>query len=118
MSRNETYARDMHGYVQYWEDILEELHQPIPPAPPSLLEGFWPNTDWTTSAPPLNDHRGKFHPMDIDVTPEDVSLNPIVGLKTNNPVIHTILSMMSLLEILFLSVLMILSSFRFGWEEH
>ena len=40
MSRNETYARDMHGYVQYWEEILEELHRPTPRAPPSLLEGF------------------------------------------------------------------------------
>ena len=118
MSCNESYARDMHGYVQYWEDILEELHRPTPPAPPSLLEGFWPNTDWTTSAPPLNDHHGEFHPLDIDVTLEDVIPNPIVGLKTNNPVIHTIFGVMSLLEILFLSVLVILSSFRFGWEEH
>ena len=46
------------------------------------------------------------------------SLNPIVGLKTNNPVLHTILGVMSLLGILFLSVLVILSSSRFGWEEH
>ena len=49
--------------------------------------------------------------------PRMSSLNPIVGLKTNNLVIHTILGVMSLLEILFLSVLVILSSFRFGWEE-
>ena len=110
----ETYARDMHSYVQYWEDILEELHQPTPRAPPSLLEGFWPNTDWTASAPPLNDHRGKFHPMDIDVTLEDVVLEPYCGPKINNPVIHTILGVMFLLEILFLSILGILSSFRFG----
>ena len=64
---------------------MEELHRPTPPAPPSLLEGFWPNTDWTTSAPPLNDHRGKFHPMDIDVTPEDVVPEPYCGPKNEQP---------------------------------
>ena len=77
--------RDMHSYVQYWEDILEELHQPIPRASPSLLEGFWPNTDWTTSTPPLNGDHGKFHPMDIDVTSEDVLLEPYCGPKNQQP---------------------------------
>ena len=118
MSQNETYARDMHSYVEYWEDILEGLHQPTPRAPPSLVEGFWRNTDWTTSVLPFNDHHGKFYPMDIDVTPEDVLPEPYCGPKTNNLVIHTILGVMSSLEILFLSVLVILSSIRFGWEEH
>ena len=85
ISHNETYAKDMHSYVQYWEDILEELHQPTPRAPPSLLEGFWPNIDWTTSAPPLNGDRGKFHPMDIDVTFEDVIPKPYCGPKNKQP---------------------------------
>ena len=84
MSRNETYARDMHSYVQYWEDILEELHQPTPRAPP-LLEGFWSNTDRTTSAPPLNDNLGEFPPMDIDVTPKDVIPEPYFRPKNKQP---------------------------------
>ena len=120
MSWNETYARDMHSYVQYWEDILEELHQPTPRAPPSFLEGFWPNTDWTTSAPPLNDDRRKFHPIDIDVTPEDVVPEPYCGPKKRNNPVHTYNPWrhVSCWRCLFLSVLMILSSFRFGWEEY
>ena len=46
------------------------------------------------------------------------SLKPIVGLKMNRPIIHTILGITSLLRILFLFRLVILSSFWFGWEEH
>ena len=42
MSRNETYTRDMHNYVQYWEDILEELHQPTPGPRLLFLKVFGP----------------------------------------------------------------------------
>ena len=56
--------------------------------------------------------------MDIDVTPEDVAPKSYYGLKTNNLVTYTIFAVMSLLGILFLFVLVILSFFWFGWEEH
>lgn len=46
MARNNAYAQAMAGYVDYWKCILQELKKPIPSQPATLIEGFWPTTDW------------------------------------------------------------------------
>jgi hypothetical protein len=33
-------------YVEYLEDILLHLLRPLPPQSSTLLEGFWPSSNW------------------------------------------------------------------------
>jgi hypothetical protein len=33
-------------YVEYWEDVLLHLSKSLPLQSPTLLEGFWPSSNW------------------------------------------------------------------------
>jgi hypothetical protein len=33
-------------YVEYWEDILLHFSKPLPLQSTTLLEGFWPSSNW------------------------------------------------------------------------
>ena len=57
-----------------WKNFINQHLQ----APPTLLKGFWPNIDLTTFTLPLNDDRGKFFFVDIDVTSEDIVLESLL----------------------------------------
>lgn len=46
MERDAMYAKDMSGYVRYWEHIYLEITGPVPSTPSVLQEGFWPLTNW------------------------------------------------------------------------
>ena len=64
------YAKDMVGYVHYWERIHSEITGLAPLTPTLLQEGFWPMTNWQ------RDHMcsmssGVGHDVSPDTTPED-----------------------------------------------
>ena len=70
MQRDAMYAKDMVGYVRYWEQIHSEITGRAPLTPPLLQEGFWPMTNWQ------RDHMcsmssGVGHDVSPDTTPED-----------------------------------------------
>lgn len=70
MARDAMYAKDMAGYVHYWERIYSEITGPVPPTPAELQEGFWPITNWQ------RDHArsgafGGLPDVPPDTTPED-----------------------------------------------
>ena len=46
MERDAMYAKDMIGYVCYWEQIYSEITRPFSPTPTMLQEGFWPMNNW------------------------------------------------------------------------
>ena len=46
MAEDVMYAKDMAGYVHYWERLHSEITSPIPPTLAELQEGFWPMTNW------------------------------------------------------------------------
>jgi hypothetical protein len=70
MAKCAGYAESIRPYLQYWEDVLEELNKPLPKIPSELQEGFWPRHDWRN--PPVGgvDPLGLLPPL-TDVTPED-----------------------------------------------
>ena len=66
--RDAMYAKDMVGYVHYWERIHSEITGPAPLTPTLLQEGFWPMTNWQ------RDHMcsmssGVGHDVSPDTTP-------------------------------------------------
>jgi hypothetical protein len=46
IAQSSTYEVKMKPYVEYWKDILLHLSKPLPPQSTTLLEGFWPSSDW------------------------------------------------------------------------
>ena len=46
MTRDAMYAKDMAGYVHYWERLHSEITSHVPPTLTKLQEGFWPITNW------------------------------------------------------------------------
>ena len=70
MERDAMYAKDMAGYVHYWEQIHSEIMDPAPLTLTLLQEGFWPMTNWQ------RDHMysmssGVGHDASLETTPED-----------------------------------------------
>ena len=70
MAKDAMYAKDMTGYVHYWERLHLEITGPVPPTPIELQEGFWPITNWQ------HDHANSMSSgirLDVspDTTPED-----------------------------------------------
>ncbi len=49
IDQNTTYAMKMALYIEYWEDILLHLSKPLLPQSSTLLEGFWPSSNWRFS---------------------------------------------------------------------
>ena len=70
MQRDAMYAKDMLGYVHYWERIHSEITGSAPLTPTLLQDGFWPMTNWQ------RDHMcsisfGVGHDVSPDTIPED-----------------------------------------------
>ena len=70
MERNAMNAKDMAGYVHYWERIHLEITSPALLTPTLLQKGFWPMTNWQ------RDHAcsmsfGVQHDVSLDTTSED-----------------------------------------------
>jgi hypothetical protein len=74
------FRKDFPPYIDYWKGILAELEKPLPPTVTTLVEGFWPNHDWSgmESAPLC------LLP-ETDVTPEDEEPEPYCGPKSAQP---------------------------------
>ena len=68
MERDAMYAKDMAGYVHYWEQIHSKIMDPAPLTTTLLQEGFWPMTNW---------QRDHAYSMSFGIGP-DVSLNTIL----------------------------------------
>jgi hypothetical protein len=47
--QSSTYEMKMKLYVEYWENILLHLSRPLPPQSITLLEGFWPSSNWRSN---------------------------------------------------------------------
>jgi hypothetical protein len=57
MRKDEPYVQKLGPYLDYWENILE-LSKPLPIQNSTLLEGFWPLSNWRSyhmwgAIPPL-----------------------------------------------------------------
>ena len=71
MRESSGFRKDFPPYIEYWNGILAELENPLPPTPSALVEGFWPIHDWRRiDPPPLCDITGG------DVTPKDDEPEP------------------------------------------
>jgi len=44
-----TYEMKMKSYMEYWEDILLHLSRTFPLKGATILEGFWPSTNWRSN---------------------------------------------------------------------
>ena len=64
------YAKDMAGYVHYWEQIYSEITGPALLTPTLLQEGFWPMTNWQQDQA-CSMSFGVQHDVSPDTTPED-----------------------------------------------
>jgi hypothetical protein len=49
IAQNAIYEIKMKLYVEYWEDILLHLSRPLPRQSATLLEGFWPSSNWRSN---------------------------------------------------------------------
>ena len=45
MRESSGFQKDFPPYIEYWNGILAELENPLPPTPSALVEGFWPIHD-------------------------------------------------------------------------
>jgi hypothetical protein len=70
MERDAMYAKDMAGYVQYWERIYSEIIGSVSLIPTVLQKGFWPITNWQRDHA-RNSLFGGFPDALPDTTPED-----------------------------------------------
>lgn len=80
MAKCEGFRRDFPPYVEYWQTLLAELDKPLPPGPATLLEGFWPSTDWRRLQPTAT-----LLITGGDVTPEDEEPEAYCGPKNERP---------------------------------
>ncbi len=46
IAQSSTCEMKMKLYVEYWEDILLHFSKPLPLQSTTLLEGFWPSSNW------------------------------------------------------------------------
>jgi hypothetical protein len=67
-------------YVEYWEDVLLHLSRLLPPPSTTLLEGFWPSSNWRSNYATTS----LSNVMDI-VDLEDLIQVPYCGLKNMRP---------------------------------
>ena len=70
MAKDAMYAKDMAGYIHYWERLHSEITGLVPPTPIELQEGFWLITNWQC------DHANSMSSgvgldVSLDTTPED-----------------------------------------------
>lgn len=87
MARDKKYAQDMLPYVLYWERILKEVNEPLPPNSATLQEGFWPISDWKRDHVTTFDAEDEYIP-DPDIRPGDedeVEPYPFCGPKNSRP---------------------------------
>ena len=70
MARNARYAVEMSSFMEYWKQIHREISGPLPIQSDSLLEGFWPISDWKRDHPWSSST--EYGPMYVpDNTPEN-----------------------------------------------
>ena len=85
MEKDAMYAKDMAGYVHYWERIHSEITGPPLLTPTLLQEGFWPMTNWQRDHV-CNMSSGVRHDVFLDTTPEDdPEPYPYCGLAKARP---------------------------------
>ena len=72
LERDAMYAKDMVGYVHYWERIHSEITGPALLTLTLLQEGFWPMTNWQRDHACIMSFRVGHH-FSSDTTPEDDS---------------------------------------------
>jgi hypothetical protein len=70
MCRDETYAIKLGPYMDYWENILELLLNPLQTQNSTHLEGFWLSNIWR-----FNHMQGAIPPI-VDVDLEDIIIAP------------------------------------------
>jgi hypothetical protein len=70
MHKDETYAIKLGPYMDYWENILELLLNPLPIQNSTHLEGFWLSNNWRFS------HVQSAIPPIVDVDLEDLVIAP------------------------------------------
>ena len=70
MEKDAMYAKDMAGYVYYWEQIHSEIIGLAPLTPTVLQERFWPMTNWQR-ARMCSMSSGVRHDVSPDTTPKD-----------------------------------------------
>jgi hypothetical protein len=75
-----TYEMKMNPYMEYWEDILLHLSIPLPPQSATLLEGFWPSSNWRS-----NYARASLSTIIDVVDIEDLVQLPYCGSKNMKP---------------------------------
>jgi hypothetical protein len=49
MCKDEPYVQKLGPYLDYWENILELLWKPLSTQNSTLLEGFWPSSNWRSN---------------------------------------------------------------------
>ena len=70
MEGDAMYAKDIIGYVCYWERIYSKITGPVPSTLIVLQEGFWPMTNWQRDLG--YSMSSKIRPrVSPDITPED-----------------------------------------------
>jgi len=67
-------------YVEYLEDILLHLSRPLPPQSSTLLEGFWPSSNWRA-----NYVKSSLSTVINVVNPKDPIQVPYCGPKNMKP---------------------------------
>ncbi len=83
MYKDETYIIKLGPYVVYWENILELLSKPLPTQNSTLLEIFWPSSNWSS-----NRVQGAIPPI-VDVDFKDPIITPYCGPKNIRPSLKT-----------------------------
>jgi hypothetical protein len=77
--KDEPYVQKLGPYLDYWKNILELLSKPLPTQNSTLLEGFWPLSNWISS------HMWGATPPIVDVDCKDRIITPYCGPKTMWP---------------------------------
>ena len=86
MARNRRYSEEMAGCVAYWERIHAEINKSLPVTPSTLVEGFWPISDWVRDHARTNVESVSALNNPEDVTPEDdVDTFPYCGPAKDRP---------------------------------
>jgi len=76
IAQSVTYEMKMKSYVEYWEDITLHLSKRLPHQSATLLEGFWPSSNWRS-----NYSRVLLSTAIVGVDPKDLIQRPYCGPK-------------------------------------
>jgi hypothetical protein len=112
IAQSSTYEMKMKSYMEYWEYILLHLLKPLPLQSATLLEDFWPSSNWRSNYVVAS----LSIIMDI-VDTEALVRFPYSRLKNMKPLIAYTPFKILMWEIICLWDRTILILFLSGWEE-